>query len=219
MFGHIRGQLASLGTALVLLCGSSALAGVYRTIAVDGQFDDWNGVPAAYTDAVNHGTTIDVASVQIANDEDYLYLRINYRNEVNPNANSITLAFDTDNNASTGFNIYGSGVVGSEFGYQNDYGFDQRTGFNVGGLSDGAAISPYFTNTTSQEYRIPRALTYSNDNALAFDHDSFTMMIWADGSPSYASGAIAYSFAAIPEPASLSALALGTLTLLRRRRS
>ncbi len=206
-----------LSAALSATAGA-AFGGTFKTISVlDNDFSDWDDVPVVWTDPSGDGDPIDVATVQIANDDTHLYLRLTYHTAVNPNAwPSMMLAFDTDNNAATGFDIFGLGVVGSDAGFSNDFPFDQRTGFNVGGISAGAAISPYFTVTTSQEYAIARNITYVNDGATVFG-ESFTLMFWVDGATvSDTSGAISYVFA-VPEPTALAGLGLGTLLLLRRR--
>lgn len=219
MFRHIFARSASLGITLVLWSGASAFGGMYKTIGIDGNFDDWNDVPVLYSGTSGTGSPIDLAHVQIANDDNDLYIRITYHTAVNPNASpSVYLSFDTDNDTTTGYDIYGLHAVGAEASFVNDFGFDQRTGWNVGDLSASAGISPYSTVTTSQEYRITRALTYASDSAPVFDNDSFTLLVWTDGDPADATAAIPYSFAVVPEPTSLSVLALGAIALMRRRR-
>ena len=223
MCKSILGCGTVLAAAFTLSTAAPASAGFYKNIDVlDDSFDDWNDVPVLTNDPSGDGNPIDLNTVQIANDEDYLYLRITYHTAVNPNASpSVFLAFDTDNNVATGFNIYGLGAVGSDAAFQNDFPFDQRTDYNAGGLSAPAGIAPYFAVTTSQEYRIRRDLTYTNDDVSVFG-DSFTLMVWtgdADGATADATEGIFYEFAPVPEPAALSLLALGGLGLLRRRRA
>ena len=176
-----RQLLASAALIGSAAAAPSALAGTFRTITIDGGYTDWTGVPVATTDPTGDGNPIDYGQVQIANDDSFIYLHVSYATPVNPNAGPSTfLAFDTDNNVGTGFNIYGLNVVGSEAGYQNDFPFDQRGGFNSGGINGAASISPYFATTTDQEYAIPRNATYANDNALVFGNTSFTLMLWTD---------------------------------------
>ena len=119
---------AAVITTLGLL-GASARAGTFKTIAIDGDFTDWAGVPVLASDPTGDGAPIDYGDVQIANDANNLYLRVTYRTAVNPNVSpSSFLSFDTDNNVATGFNIYGDNIVGAEASFQNDFGFEQRTG-------------------------------------------------------------------------------------------
>jgi hypothetical protein len=199
------------------------LAGTLANITIDGSFADWAGVPIANSDPTD-SSAIDIADVQIANDAANLYLRITYHTPVNPNTGpSLYLAFDTDNNVASGFNIYSLGTVGSEAGFQSDFPFDQRTGFNVGGLSAGATISPIdFGNpanvVSSQEYSIPRNLTFVNGGQTVFGN-SFTLMLWTDSSVAAdVTGGMGYEFAAVPEPTMLAGLgAVGLLSLRRRK--
>jgi hypothetical protein len=209
-----------------LLCASSAVtsahAGTFMPIVVDGAFGDWAGIPVLAAD-VSEGTPIDIADVQLANDATNLYLRVMFHTAVNPNTGpSLFLAFDTDNNVATGFNVYGLNVVGSEAAFQNDFPFEQRTGFNSGGLTAAATISPIdFGNptatVTSQEYSIPRSIAYSSDNVAVFG-SSFTLMLWTDGASADTSSGIPYVFAAVPEPASFVVTVGGAVGLFRRRR-
>ena len=167
---------------------SSAFAGTFKTIAVDGDFSDWTGVPILTADAAGDGTPIDIGNVQIANDVANLYLRVSYNTPVNPNVGpSLYLAFDVDSNLATGFNIYGLGAVGSDAGFQNDFPFDQRGGFNSGSLTAAATISPIdFGNpaavVSSQEYSIPRDVKFANDLISVFANPGFKLMLWTDSS-------------------------------------
>lgn len=202
-----------------IACATPALAGTYKSIAVDGDFSDWTGVPIVITDDAFDASPIDVATVQIANDASNLYVRINYATPVNPNAGpSIFLAFDTDSNAATGYDIRGAGILGSEAGFQNDFPFDQRAGFNSGTVSAGAGISPYNAVTSSQEYSIARNITYGADSASVFGN-SFRLLVYSDGSASNEITPVgAYTFAVAPEPASLGAAVAAGAVLVRRRR-
>jgi hypothetical protein len=179
--------------AVVFGAGTAARAGTYANITIDGSYSDWATVPVAVTDPVGDGDPIDFGAIQIANDANNIYLHVHYNTAVNPNAGPSTfLAFDTDNNVNTGFDIYGLHTVGSEAGYQNDFPFDQRGGFNSGGISGAALISPYATSTTDQEYAIPRNATYTSDGQPVFANNSFTLMLWTD------SGVVADTTAGIP---------------------
>jgi hypothetical protein len=200
-------------------CAAPAVAGTYKAITVDGDFTDWAGVPIVITDDAADASPIDVATVQIANDASNLYVRINYATPVNPNAGpSIFLAFDTDSNPATGYDIRGAGILGSEAGFQNDFPFDQRAGFNSGTVSAGAGISPYNTLTSSQEYSIARNITYGADGTSVFGN-SFRVLVYSDGSASNEITPVgSYTFALVPEPVSLgAALAAGAVFIRRRR--
>ncbi len=181
---------------------SAASAGTFTTITVDGDMSDWASVPILVTDASADGNPIDIGTVQMANDLDNLYIRLSYITPVNPNVGpSIFLALDTDSSVATGFNIYGLSTVGSEAGFQNDFPFDQRTGFNVGSLSAAATISPIdFGNpaatVSSQEYAIPRNIAYVNTPGPVFANPGFNLMFWTDSSlAADVTSAVPYLFA------------------------
>jgi len=193
-------------TLLMLLAGfgiaRNVSAGIYANITIDGNFCDWANVPVLYTDASGDGSPTDFATVQLANDESNLYIRLTYYTAVNPQDGSgVFLAFDTDNNTATGYDIYGLGLVGAEAGWQNDFPFAQSNGvFNSGVVDNGGAlISPYFTTTTDQEYAIPRSAIYDSNGQPVFAGDSFTLLVYTVDGTTDVAGPIPYTFA--PKPA------------------
>jgi len=227
--GEVMKTIRSKATALVLLAAGllarQASAGTYANITIDGNTADWAGVPVAYTDATGDASPIDIATIQLANDNNNLYIRLTYGTAVNPNSGSgVFLAFDTDNNPATGYDIYGLGLVGAEAGWQNDFPFEQATGvFNTGGgiTGGGAAISPYFTTTTEQEYAISRSATFTTSGLPVFSGNSFTLLVYTVDGTADVAGPVPYTFAAVPEPTSLALVGLGLLMavgMLRSRR-
>ncbi|HUJ09505.1 MAG TPA: hypothetical protein VL171_05715 [Verrucomicrobiae bacterium] len=174
----------------------------YAHITIDGDYSDWIGVPVLFTGTTDDGLPVGVRTVQMANDESNLYIRITYYTTVNPNAGSgVYLAFDTDNDTATGFDIHGLGRVGSEVGWQNDGPFAQSNGnFNVGTVDNGGAvIAPYNTFTSTQEYALPRSATYTSSGAPVFPGGSLSMLVYTDGRTiNDDSGPIHYTFASAP---------------------
>ena len=179
-------------------------AGTYAKISIDGSFCDWANVPVRFTDCVGDGSPIDLATVQLANDESNLYVRLTYYTAVNPQSGSGTfLAIDNDSNPATGYDVFGLGLVGSEAGWQNDFPFEQATGvFNTGGgITGGAAvISPYATSTTEQEYAIPRAATFTANGQPVFPNASFNLLVYTDSGTNDVAGPVSYTFAPKPPP-------------------
>src|SRR5689334_18090363 len=91
----------AIALAALATCGISPkiFAGTYASIAIDGNFSDWTNVPIALTDPAGDGNPTDFGNIQIANDNNNLYLHITYNTAVNPQAGAgVFLAFDTDNN-------------------------------------------------------------------------------------------------------------------------
>ena len=91
-------------------------------IALDGQFDDWDNFQNTYNDTSNDGFEIDFLSLEITNDQNYLYLYITTNETFNLTENNdVSLYIDTDNNVSTGYFI-------NEIGAELEYHFGFRDG-------------------------------------------------------------------------------------------
>ena len=168
-------------------CATNTPVGTYAKITIDGSFSDWAGVPVLATlPAGTSGTTLDLATLSMANDSSNLYLLLTYQTPVNPNAGpSVFLALDNDSNTNTGYNVFGLNLVGSEAGWQNDFPFAQSNGvFNAGGLTGGAAtIAPFNTATTTQEYAVARSATFTTNGLTIFPNNTFTLLGYADPTP------------------------------------
>ncbi len=109
---------------LTVLTWSSARAD-QAPIVIDGAMGDWDGVPVAYTDTPNGGA-VDFGQLWIADDERFLFLRVEVGDEVDLSENnSIRVYLDTDNNAGTGIPI---GGIGAEL----EWRCGDRTGFFEG---------------------------------------------------------------------------------------
>lgn len=204
---------ACFAALAIVVCATVAQAGTFATMVIDDVYTDWAAIPVLDSDPADNAGSVDIADIQVANDADYLYLHITYHESF---AFSTYISVDTDESIATGFDIFGMGLVGSEACWQNDFPFDQRTGWNVGGISLAAIMSPW-ADTGQREIAIPRASLFTNDSAPVFPDNDFNILVWTDSSAADVSAVIPYSFA-VPEPASAAVLALGLLTLARRRR-
>jgi hypothetical protein len=182
---------------------TNTLPGTYAHIAIDGDFSDWTNVPTLFTGTVGDGAPVGVRTIQMANDESNLYVRLTYYTTVNPNAGGVFLAFDTDNNTATGFDVFGLGKVGSEAGWQNDTPFAQSNGvFNAGGITGGAAsIAPYNVAVSAQEYAIPRSAAFAGNGAPVFSGSSFNLLVYTTSGTADVSGPVHYIFVSPPAPA------------------
>jgi len=224
-----RRSLSSLvALAATLAAASPALGGAFANITIDDAYADWTGVPVAMTDPVDTTTGPDIVSIQVANDNTYLYLRVQY---AVADSFPTYLAIDNDSNPATGFNIFGLGVVGSEAGYADDFDFDQRAGFNIGTLKDpvrltepesGSAILAPFSESTQRELAIRLDTTFDPfvGPGDVFPTSSFTLMFYSlDASFGAAdvTTTLAYTLA-VPEPASLGLAACGLIGAISRRR-
>lgn len=214
--------------AALALAAAPARAGTFANITIDDVYSDWVGIPELIVDPADTATGPDITTIQVANDNTYLYIRLHYNT-----ADSFPtyLAIDNDNNPLTGYNIAGLGIVGSEAGYADDFDFDQRAGFNVGTLKDpvrltepesGSAILSSFVESTDREMAIRLDTTF-DPFVLAgdvFPSDSFTLMFYSLNSSfgtADITDPIPYTLA-VPEPASVAIMVFGVAALVLRRR-
>ncbi|MDP3849368.1 MAG: hypothetical protein Q8Q59_02610 [Luteolibacter sp.] len=180
----------------------------YAEILVDGNIADWAAIPNALVDPAADGNP-DIVAVKVANDADYLYLLVEYAAATDTNtfngSPSLFLSLDNDANQSTGYDIYGLGQIGAEVSWQNDFPFAQSTGnysIPASFTNTAAGISPYYANTTHQEYRIPRNATYNlgGPELPVFPQDLIRLAMWSDGASVEFVGGVEYTFADAPPP-------------------
>ena len=179
------------------------------------EFDDWAGIPIAITDPADNAGGLDINTVQIANDNDHIYIRATLHTTSAVSLVNFSLAFDTDQDLATGFDLFGLGVVGSEHGYQSDFPYQQATDvFNTGveGVSDfggdfiGLGVTfPFFDGGppagTQMEWAIPRSLAAGPTlpGTPVFTGDSFDFTLWTDeGLGDITAESISYTLATAP---------------------
>jgi len=152
-------------------------------------------------------STLRISNIQVANDDDFLYIRATFYD--NNSGSFLFLGFDTDQDPSTGFNVLDAGLIGSEFGYQNDFAFHQATNvFNTGiSLSGGplgnggALIFPFFDQDgPEKEWAVPRdaIITFPAPGVPTFPNDSFDFLVYTDAGLGDVSQVITYTFAEAP---------------------
>jgi hypothetical protein len=119
---------AGVSTAALLLVVAPATAAQFA-IAIDGELDDWDGVAVAYTDASGDGSGADFGRLWIADDDRFLFLRLEVGQELDLSENnSLRIYLDTDDNAATGTPVAG---IGAEL----EWRFGDRQGTFVTGGS------------------------------------------------------------------------------------
>lgn len=212
---------------LALIVTPPCLGGLHKVIAIDGDFSDWDDVPALDSDPVDNVGSVDFAVTKIANDDNFLYV---YNSFHTAHSMPVNLSIDTDSNVATGFNIYGLSLVGADASWQNDFPFTSGDGvFNNGlGMSGGlygtgaAAITPFSSTATERELAISLDILFNEDGTEVFGAGEFTLLLWTEEAGGYSdvSAAIHYQIASIPEPAALlfGAVVVSGLSLSGQRR-
>lgn len=210
--------LAGASLAFALAASGSARAGTFATMTMDGNFADWAGIPAGVVDAADNAGQIDFASIQLANDNDFLYVHIVFHTA---RSNGAWFVVDTDESAATGFDPFGISGIGAEAAWVNDFPVDQRTGFNVGTISPFITVAPdCCSDVMEREMAIPRTVIFDSDNAPVFVDNDFNFIGWTDTAGAGGGDLTTPTFYefAVPEPASMALIGLGGLAMLRRRR-
>ena len=97
-------------------------------IYIDGIYNDWETAIHSYEDNLDDGQEFDFAKFTVTNDNDFLFIKIEFSEEINlTDNNNIYLNIDTDNNPNTGWDVNG---IGAEL----TWNFGQRNGyFNING--------------------------------------------------------------------------------------
>jgi hypothetical protein len=184
--------------ALSVVAGTNNLAGTYQSITIDGNFNDWSSVPVLAL-APFTNVAVGFATLAMANDSNYLYLRFTLHTSGAPFSDFNTHVFvDTDNHSVTGYHPSGL-TIGSELMIESGAGFDERNGtFNAGAVSGlGWQLSPAGAGTNF-EARISRAVTYPG-GALVFTNSTIRLALQDNRGPALTPAGVAYTFA-VPDP-------------------
>lgn len=177
--GSIKYKLANLN-----ITPSSTSA----AITVDGNGSDWPTGAKVWTDASgdNNGAPSDISAVWLADDANYIYMRIDTHNSHNYVGAFNNTYFDTNLSAATGFTPYGQ-LFGSEMLLQNGGIYSQKNGgFNEGAItstsSKTVSYAPTSGNATTWEWRIPRDLVHpsSGGNVFTEADKSFFLFVTSD---------------------------------------
>ncbi len=161
----------------VALAAITAAAGSFKSITIDGSFDDWIGVPLAYEDPADSPTSTDYRKIWLANDEAYFYLRITVDHPEDPFTANDNIFIDADGDASTGFIL----IVGSEMLLQGGAGYQERDGgFNEGGIDNLDWLSAPAGEGSEFEARISRQALYATDGSPVFQSPLISLLFEAE---------------------------------------
>lgn len=175
----------------------------FKHITIDGSFDDWAGVPLAYTATEGPSSAIQYENIYIANDQTNLYLEVSLYSPWPAFQDSLDNIFiDTDHNPATGFGV---GGIGSELLIQWGSGYDERNGgFNSGGVNNLGWNIAGDAGETNFELSISLGATYAVDGAPVFPSNTIALLLEGDNTnyvnEEFAppSGGLVYTFTSIP---------------------
>jgi hypothetical protein len=199
-------QLLRIGLACACSTGALAQTNVtstFKHITIDGSFDDWAGVPLAYTAPAGPANAIQYENVYIANDETNLYIRFTLYSPRAAFENSYDNIFiDADNNPATGYAV---GGIGSEMLIQWGGGYQEKNGgFNEGGVNNLGWNIAGSADSLDYELSISLGATFASDNTLVFATNTIALLLEGDDT-GYAnvefvppSGGMIYTFATNP---------------------
>lgn len=163
-------RLRAFTLLLPVVAGTHVAVAQSTAITMDGRFDDWVTGLASLNDPDAPPTGIDLQSMQVTNDEAYLYIRLSVGAEIDLQDDlvpqTIRLYIDGDNNASTG------NVPQTGYGAELQIRFDTRTVTEYFGASSNVSWStidlvPLPTTTgTSFEIAIARDARPDGTNLL-----------------------------------------------------
>lgn len=184
------------------------------------EYDDWTtaNIPVVVMDPEDNFGELDIANVQVANDDDFIYIRATTFSTTTIPLVKLYLGFDLDQDPATGFNVAALGVIGSDFGYQTDFPFAQGSGpnqFNLGlsitggPLSNGGAlIFPFWNDSngpqgTQMEWAVPLDAVIQFPPVLggptpAFSDPTFNFVVYTDLGLQDVTDVITYTLATPP---------------------
>ena len=149
------------------------------TILIDGSFDDWATVPLAFTDPQDSTESSDYKDVYIANDADYIYLRVTLHAASDLAISYNNLFIDADNDPATGYHPIGA--MGSEMLIQDGGGYQENGGGFNEGTVDGLdwVIAPEGIGTDF-EFRFSRHAIYASDGNSVFTTNVVAILLEAE---------------------------------------
>ena len=155
---------ALVAIALLLVCGNSHGAAVPGHIVIDGQLEDWTGIPALVEDQPAH--TPGFSAIALTHDDDSIFIRLDLNASINYQSlgqSTLTFYFDADGNLDTGSRA--GPLPGAELAIELSPLIKQRPGRPRQGarllIFDGQSRTP--TTASAYDIGLMGAPTYSAD--------------------------------------------------------
>lgn len=201
--GALRYKLAP-----ITIIQNSSLATINVT---DSTISGWPSGAVLYNDPQgdNGSAPADLKTVWVANDADYIYLRVDLWNTATLLDYHTHAWFDANLGASSGFHPY-STMFGSEMMMEGTGLYSQKNGgFNEGNITSASsktvAVYPTSGTASSFEWRIPRDLVHPSGGGNVFTQTDGSFFLWVtndagsvDGSPNNAESELLWYIPAVP---------------------
>lgn len=161
-------QLTVNGVTDLFGNAANATVSFTRAITIDGSFSDWQGVAAIYSGPIGTAGAADFKDIYLYSDASRYYFQVILWQDVPSGSGRfpdfVNMFFDTDNNAGTGFGVFGSEIlIQSGFGYQEKNG-----GFNEGAINNLNWTCLPSVPGTNFEFSVSRAATFASDSTAVF---------------------------------------------------
>jgi hypothetical protein len=210
-------QLTVTGVADLFGNTASSTASFTRTITIDGSFSDWQGVAPSFSGPIGFDGAADFKDIYVYSDASRYYFRVTLWHDLAPGDGQfpaqVNMFFDTDNNANTGFGVFGSEIlIQSGFSYQEKNG-----GFNEGPISGLNWTCLPAAPGTNFEFSVSRAATFDSDSTLVFPTNYLNFVFqgqtigWVALNLAPASGVISFTNTAL---LNVPGLPLGRISIL-----
>ena len=148
------------------------------SIVIDGSFDDWAGVPLAFSDPQDSTESLDYKDVYITNDDDFIYLRVTLWAPGDFSDFHNNLFIDADNDVATGYAVSG---IGSDLLMQSGGGYEEQPGaFNNGTASALDWRMMPGGASTNIEFRLSRHAIYDNTGLPVFTTNRLAIVLEAE---------------------------------------
>ena len=134
-----------------------------RSITIDGNFGDWEGVTPVYSGPSGLDGAADFQDIYVYNDANSYYFRVTLWHDIPSGSGQfpayVNMFFNTDDNSGTGYSAIGSELlIQSGFSYQEKNG-GFNDGFPINGLN---WLSLPATPGTNFEFSFSRAATFAD---------------------------------------------------------
>lgn len=132
------------GIAFFVLCFFTGVTSFGQEIFLDESYDDWSDEELLLEDTGDPYLGFDVEQLYVANDQEYLFIRLVFNQEVQlQDGSNVAIRIDLDNNPNTGFTVNGIGAdltffLGTRSGFLNT----NTSSININHEDIGLVVSP-----------------------------------------------------------------------------